>query len=115
MWAANLFGVGTAAALFCNAYLGFFGLPGLLVPIFFIMGSLGMIQPNALAGAMSSDPHRSGTISALFALVQGAAGASGAALSAGYDGTAHSLAWVVLIGFAGALGAPVLLTGGRNR
>ena len=60
---------GAAAAavlLLVNAVTGFGGPYGVLMPLFFVIGSLGFVSTNAQAGALAVDPSRSGTVSAIF-------------------------------------------------
>jgi DHA1 family bicyclomycin/chloramphenicol resistance-like MFS transporter len=101
---ANLCTALFAVWLVCDTHFSLFGMTGVLLPLFFIMSALGITQPNALAGGMSTDPHRTGTISAIFGTVQVSFGAIGATLSAAaHDGTARPMAAVIMVGFVGAL------------
>ncbi len=64
-WAAG--GAALAAViLLIDAVSGFGGPYGVLVPLFFVIGSLGFVSTNAQAGALAVDPSRSGTVSAIF-------------------------------------------------
>jgi MFS transporter, DHA1 family, multidrug resistance protein len=60
----------TAAVLLTNALTGFWGAAGILTPLFFVVGSLGIVSTNAIAGGLAVDPARAGTISALFGVGQ---------------------------------------------
>ena len=52
-----------ALMLFAVAWTSAGGLWGLLPPVFGVIAILGLIHPNALAGAMMVDPARAGTAS----------------------------------------------------
>ncbi len=65
IWAAV--GAATAAAvLMADAASGFLGPYGVLIPLFFVISSLGFVATNAQAGALAIDPSRAGTVSAVF-------------------------------------------------
>ena len=55
-----------AMILMTCALTGFGGPYGVLVPLFFVIGSLGFVSTNAQAGALAVDPSRSGAVSAVF-------------------------------------------------
>lgn len=59
-----------ALSLFAVAWTSAGGLWGLLPPVFGVIAILGLIQPNALAGAMTVEPSRAGTASALVGTTQ---------------------------------------------
>ena len=104
---ANLLAIVAATALFVDAFAGFGGLAGIVVPLFFIVGLIGFTQPNAFAGALAHDPRRAGAASALVGCLQFGAGALGATIaSAFHDGTARPMAAVI---FAAYLVGGVLL------
>ena len=63
-WGAGLTAL-AAGALLATVTSGFGGLVGVLVPLFFAIFSLGLVSTNAMAGALSVDPSRSGSVSAL--------------------------------------------------
>ena len=64
-WAAA--GAALAAAiLMIDALSGFGSRYGVLVPLFFVIGSLGFVSTNAQAGALAVDPSRAGAVSAIF-------------------------------------------------
>jgi MFS transporter, DHA1 family, multidrug resistance protein len=82
------------------AVTGAFGAWGLIVPLFFAVGSLGLISPNAFALALQPHPEIAGAASALAGTIQFSCGALiGAAVGASPEGTALPLAF----GFAGAV------------
>jgi len=64
LWGAGLTAVAACVLLFA-VIRGFGGLPGVLVPLFFAIFSLGLVSTNAMAGALAVDPTRSGSVSAL--------------------------------------------------
>lgn len=64
LWGACLTAV-SASFLLIAAIFGIGGLVGILVPLFFAIFSLGLVSTNAMAGALSVDPTRSGSVSAL--------------------------------------------------
>jgi DHA1 family bicyclomycin/chloramphenicol resistance-like MFS transporter len=93
-------GVGLAAlagfALLTTGAGGIGGLVGLVVPLFFYMGSLNLIAANALASALDEFPEVAGTAAALFGLCQFGLGAlAGAVVGQLHDGTPLPMAAVV--------------------
>lgn len=97
---ANLLSIVASAALFVDAFTGFGGLVGIVVPLFFIVGLIGFTQPNAFAGALAHDPRRAGAASALVGCFQFGAGALGATIaSAFHDGTARPMAAVIFTAY----------------
>lgn len=62
--------IAIALSLLAVAATGAGGLLGLLPAIFCVIAVLGLIHPNALAGAMMVDPSRAGTASALVGTTQ---------------------------------------------
>ena len=80
------------------AWTGFGGLPGLLVPLFFIVANVGMVMPNTVGGALAIDPRRSGAISAVVGAAPFALGATMAAITGAlYDGTARPMASTIAL------------------
>ena len=74
--------------------------------LFATLSSSGFIGSNALAGALSVDPLRSGSTSGLAGASSFGAGAGAAALSGAFhDGTALPLAVVMLLSLSGAAAA----------
>jgi DHA1 family bicyclomycin/chloramphenicol resistance-like MFS transporter len=69
-----------AAVLGVDAYWGIGGMWGVLVPLFFILGSMGFVGPNTMAGGLNLDPRRAGSISALMGGASFAVGAGASAL-----------------------------------
>jgi len=95
---ARLASLASAAVLVVDAFTGFGGMLGVIIPLYVTLGSFGLVGPNTQAAAMNVDPARAGSISSL---VGGATFAIGASISAiaGYlhDGTARPLACLILI------------------
>jgi DHA1 family bicyclomycin/chloramphenicol resistance-like MFS transporter len=87
-----------AGALALDAFTGFGGMWGVLVPLFFVLSSFGLVGANTQAAGLNVDPMRAGSISALMG---GASFASAALVSALtgvlHDGTARPMAAVILI------------------
>jgi DHA1 family bicyclomycin/chloramphenicol resistance-like MFS transporter len=97
---ANLGSILASIVLFVDAFTGFGGLMGLLVPLFFIVLLIGFTQPNAFAGALAHDARRAGAASALVGCLQFGAGAIGAAIAGAlHDGTARPMAAVILAAY----------------
>jgi DHA1 family bicyclomycin/chloramphenicol resistance-like MFS transporter len=97
---ANLASIAASAVLFADAVTGFGGLAGIVVPLFVMVGLIGMTQPNAFAGAMAHDPRRAGAASALVGCLQFGAGALGATIAGAFhDGTARPMATVILAAY----------------
>ncbi len=101
--------VAFAALLTACATTGFGGIAGVLGPLFLIISTYAFVSANATAGALSIDPARAGSASAL---VSGAGFGAGALASAtaGWlsDGTPVPVAYVMLA--ASALAALALFT-----
>lgn len=83
-------------AVLIMAWTGAGGLPGLLVPIFAYVASLGFVFPNVIATALTSQGENAGAASALLGALQFGAGAAvGALLGALGDGTAVPMAGLI--------------------
>ncbi|MFH0022942.1 Bcr/CflA family multidrug efflux MFS transporter [Pseudomonas fluorescens] len=108
----QLFRVGTmvlaaaSVALVLNAWFGWGGLWGLVVPIFIYMSMNGFIVANSVAGALASFPRSAGATSSLIGAMHYGSGIFSAAL-VGWcsDGTPWTMAWVM-----GGAGLASLLT-----
>jgi MFS transporter, DHA1 family, multidrug resistance protein len=94
---ARLASIASAAVLVADAFSGFGGMLGVIIPLYVTLGSFGLVGPNTQAAAMNVDPARAGSISSL---VGGSTFAIGSCISAlaGYlhDGTARPLAALIL-------------------
>jgi MFS transporter, DHA1 family, multidrug resistance protein len=88
--------VTAGAVLLIDAYTGFGGFAGILLPLFFYIASHGFIMPNTTALAMAPHGAVAGSASALLGTVQFVLGASaGALVGALGNGTAVPLAAVI--------------------
>lgn len=75
---------------------GALGLFGIVAPLFLFMATLGIINPNAMAGAMSAFPRAAGAASALAGTLQFTFGAlAGVAVGLLADGTPRPMVWVM--------------------
>jgi DHA1 family bicyclomycin/chloramphenicol resistance-like MFS transporter len=103
---SRLASIAFAALLALDAWTGWGGMWGVLVPLFCVMSSFGLVGANTQAAGLSIDPTRAGSISALMG---GASFASAALVSAltGVltDGTARPMATVILIAIVASAGA----------
>jgi len=102
-----------AAVLLAAAAVTGFGERWTVLPLLFVvLGSYGLMQGNTMAGALSIDPRRAGSISALLGSCAFAIGAAGSGLAGLlHDGTPRPMALVILgamIGSAVALRALAL-------
>ncbi len=75
---ARLASVASAVVLAIDAFTGFGGMLGVIIPLYVTLGSFGLVGPNTQAAAMNVDPTRTGTISSI---VGGATFAMGALIS----------------------------------
>lgn len=88
--------VAAGLVLLVDAYTGFGGFAGILVPLFFYIASHGFVMPNTTALAMAPHGTVAGSASALLGTVQFVLGASaGALVGALGNGTAIPLAAVI--------------------
>jgi len=87
-----------AAVVVFDAFTGFGGMLGVIIPLYVTLGSFGLVGPNTMAAAMNVDPGRAGAISSITGSATFAVGAVISAL-AGFlqDGTARPLAGLILV------------------
>jgi DHA1 family bicyclomycin/chloramphenicol resistance-like MFS transporter len=86
-----------AVVLAADAYTGFSGEWGVLIPLFAVVSSFGLVGANTQAAGLNTDPLRAGSISALMGAASFAAGALISSLTAIFaDGTARPMAAVIL-------------------
>jgi MFS transporter, DHA1 family, multidrug resistance protein len=91
-----------AIALVITTTLGVGGLPGVVIPLFFVVASLGLIGANALAGAMEPFPKLAATTASMLGFSRMILGAAmGGLLGLIHDGTPEPMG--LLIGVLGAL------------
>jgi DHA1 family bicyclomycin/chloramphenicol resistance-like MFS transporter len=97
--ASNAVALGCASIMTVCAVTGWGGMLGVLIPLWFVMASLGFSQPNASAAAMSVDRERAGATAALLgATMFGVGSLAGVATSLFDDGTAKPVAIVIWFG-----------------
>ncbi|RAK66492.1 Bcr/CflA family drug resistance efflux transporter [Phenylobacterium kunshanense] len=71
--------------------------------LFLLLSSYGFMQGNTMAGALSVDPNRAGSTSALLGAASFAAGALAAAVSGAFqDASARPMAFTMLVALAGS-------------
>jgi DHA1 family bicyclomycin/chloramphenicol resistance-like MFS transporter len=92
-----------------NAWTGFGGFPGILVPLFAFIATHGFVMPNTTAIAMAPHGNVAGSASALLGTLQFVLGATaGALVGALGNGTAVPLAAVIAACGIGAFGVNLL-------
>lgn len=92
-----------AVILLLVAFTGAGGLFGLIAAVLLVLTSYGFMQGNTMAGALSVDPMRAGSTSALSGAASFGAGAAAAAFAATlHDGTARPLAIIMLVSLVGS-------------
>jgi DHA1 family bicyclomycin/chloramphenicol resistance-like MFS transporter len=64
-----------AATLLVMAYTGWFGIAGIVVPLFLTLSTVGLAMPNATAGALEKHAAHAGSASALVGTLQFSCGA----------------------------------------
>lgn len=74
-----------AGVLAATAWTGLGGMFGVLIPLFFVIGSFGLVSANTMAGGLNVDPRRAGSISALMGGAQFGLGA----LASFFTGLSH--------------------------
>jgi DHA1 family bicyclomycin/chloramphenicol resistance-like MFS transporter len=87
-----------ALVVVIDAFTGFGGMLGVIIPLYITLGSFGLVGPNTQAAAMNVDPARAGSISSITGASTFAMGALVSSV-AGYlhDGTARPLAVLILV------------------
>jgi DHA1 family bicyclomycin/chloramphenicol resistance-like MFS transporter len=81
-----------------------------MVPLFFVVSSLGFVSTNAMAGGLAVDPSRAGTVSALLGSSQfGLAGLITAAAGLISPHPAVSMAAAIFVCALGALVFPLAI------
>lgn len=97
------------AILLADALTGFGGAFGVMIPLLFVVASLGLVSTNAMAGGLAVDPSRAGAVSALFGTSQfGLAGVATVAGSLVTHDPAKAMAVVIFVSAIGAAAYPVL-------
>ncbi len=91
----SLFG---ACLRLITASFDLFGLPGIAVPLFVILASLGMVGANAMAGALAAYPHMAGAASALGGVMPFIVGLGvGVVLGLFHEASARPMAYLMFI------------------
>lgn len=89
---------GGGLVLLFDAWTGFGGLPGIVIPLFVSIGSLSLIGANGLALALDRFPQAAGSVSALSGGLMFLFGAlSAGAVSLFHDGSAMAMAVVIAV------------------
>lgn len=100
---ASLVSVGFGVLLLAGATSGIAGMWGVLVPLFLVLATYGFMGANTIAGALSVDPLRAGSISALIGGTGFGVGAIAATIAGAFhDGTAWPMAFVMALSLVGA-------------
>ncbi len=93
-----------AVVMAIAAFTGFGGMWGVLVPLFFALASYGIMTGNTSAGALSVDPYRAGSASAVMGAAAFGAGAAVSAITALFhDNSARPLACAFVICMTGSV------------
>lgn len=101
---STLVSVVLAVLFVVAAFTNLGGAAGVLTFLFLLLASYGFIQGNTMAGALSVDPRRAGSISALMGALSFATGAVASSIAALFhDGTARPTAVAMLIGLTGSM------------
>src|SRR5699024_3211225 len=81
------------------------GLWGVAIPLFFLLGTVGVAGANTVAGLLDMAPDAAGAASALFGVIQFACGALASTLVGLAGGDALAMASVMALSSTGALAA----------
>jgi DHA1 family bicyclomycin/chloramphenicol resistance-like MFS transporter len=88
----------TGMLLAFDAASGWGRLIGLVLPLFLFVSTNGLINANAIAGALGACPERAGAVSALIGAIQYGMGITGSALIGFFaDGTPRPMAYVIAL------------------
>ncbi len=107
----NLLGVAVANTLACSLVLlvtttfDIGGLWGVAVPLFFLLGTVGVAGANTVAGLLDMAPHAAGAAWGLFGVVQFSCGALSSMAVGLVGGDALAMALVMSVSASGALAA----------
>ncbi len=104
-----------AVILLACALTGLGGPFGVMVPLFFVVASLGFVSTNAMAGGLAVDPSRAGTVSALLGSSQFAvAGLTTASAGLISSQPAIAMAFAIIVCATGAMVFPLWLAWKRE-
>ena len=96
--------------LIVDAWTGWGGLAGLVIPLFLFVSANGFIVANSISGALSFFPQSAGSASALLGSLQYGAGIISTALVGVFaDGTPLPMAWIMALCAAGSILCLVVL------
>ena len=96
--------------LIVDAWTGWGGLAGLVIPLFLFVSANGFIVANSISGALSFFPQSAGSASALLGSLQYGAGIISTALVGVFaDGTLLPMAWIMALCAAGSILCLVVL------
>ena len=110
LWLAAMTTAFFSLCLLLGAISGFMGLWGVLVPLFFTISSTSVIMANAMAGALSLETVRAGSVSALVGGSSFGVGAIASMISGILqDGTAVPMALVISLSMIACVIALYLL------
>jgi DHA1 family bicyclomycin/chloramphenicol resistance-like MFS transporter len=110
MRSGTVVGAVTGLLLAIDAWTGFGGLMGLVIPLFLFVSANGLIVANAIAGALDGLPERAGAVSALMGAAQYGTGILGSALVGIFaDGTPWPMGCVIALFGIGSLLCAVFL------
>ena len=94
--AGGLIGLAGGGAAAACAFAGLIGVAEIVAPVFLFMVGVGLMLPNAMAGAIGPYPRMAGTASALLGVIQmGLAALVGIAVGYAHDGTARGMTGVI--------------------
>lgn len=113
---ARIVGIGCVINAICGVAMAGLALalppniPGLLIPMVLNMIGVGLVLPNAMAGAIGPFPEKAGAASALMGFaIFGLAAFAGQAVALTFDGTEHPMALVIGLGGVASFLCYVLL------
>jgi len=100
----------SGVALLAAALSGFAGLVGIVIPLFFYVGSISMLGANSISIAAADFPRHAGSVAALFGAVQfGMGAAAGLAVGQLHNDTAVPMAGVIAVCGVSVLLASLLI------
>jgi DHA1 family bicyclomycin/chloramphenicol resistance-like MFS transporter len=96
MWIGCAICAAAGVALLVTTQLDLGGLVGVVIPLFFVVGSLGFVGANALAGAMEPFPRLAATTASLLGFSRMLLGAAmGGMITVMHDGTARPMGLLI--------------------
>ena len=96
LWLGCVICAGGGVVLTVTTTFGIGGLPGVVIPLFFVVGSLGFVGANAQAGAMEPFPKLAATTASMLGFSRMILGAAmGAVLGLLHDGTPQPMGLLI--------------------